>query len=152
MKIIENYETNNSKIEELKEFDKQKTKVFKYITYKKRTEQEIRNKFRGQIDENMLEDIIEYLKEAKYINDYEFIERQVNEYMILKTLSIKEIKYKLMQNGIDRKLIEEYIEKNYEKLKQYQDKCIEKIKAKKAGTMDEQEIEQYLYRKGYKCD
>lgn len=152
MKIIENYETNNSKIEELKEFDKQKTKVFKYITYKKRTEQEIRNKFRGQIDENMLEDIIEYLKEAKYINDYEFIERQVNEYMILKTLSIKEIKYKLMQKGIDRKLIEEYIEKNYEKLKQYQDKCIEKIKAKKAGTMDEQEIEQYLYRKGYKCD
>ena len=152
MKIIENYETNNSKIEELKEFDKQKTKVFKYITYKKRTEQEIRNKFRGQIDENMLEDIIEYLKEAKYINDYEFIERQVNEYMILKTLSIKEIKYKLMQNGIDRKLIEEYIEKNYEKLKQYQDKCIEKIKAKKAGTMDEQEIEQYLYKKGYKCD
>ena len=152
MKIIENYETNNSKIEELKEFDKQKTKVFKYITYKKRTEQEVRNKFRGQIDENMLEDIIEYLKEAKYINDYEFIERQVNEYMILKTLSIKEIKYKLMQKGIDRKLIEEYIEKNYEKLKQYQDKCIEKIKAKKAGTMDEQEIEQYLYRKGYKCD
>ena len=152
MKIIENYETNNSKIEELKEFDKQKTKVFKYITYKKRTEQEIRNKFRGQIDENMLEDIIEYLKEAKYINDYEFIERQVNEYMMLKTLSIKEIKYKLMQKGIDRKLIEEYIEKNYEKLKQYQDKCIEKIKAKKAGTMDEQEIEQYLYRKGYKCD
>ncbi len=152
MKIIENYETNNSKIEELKEFDKQKTKVFKYITYKKRTEQEIRNKFRGQIDENMLEDIIEYLKEAKYINDYEFIERQVNEYMILKTLSIKEIKYKLMQKGIDRKLIEEYIERNYEKLKQYQDKCIEKIKAKKAGTMDEQEIEQYLYRKGYKCD
>ena len=152
MKKIENYETNNSKIEELKEFDKQKTKVFKYITYKKRTEQEIRNKFRGQIDENMLEDIIEYLKEAKYINDYEFIERQVNEYMILKTLSIKEIKYKLMQKGIDRKLIEEYIEKNYEKLKQYQDKCIEKIKAKKAGTMDEQEIEQYLYRKGYKCD
>lgn len=152
MKIIENYETNNSKIEELKEFDKQKTKVFKYITYKKRTEQEIRNKFRGQIDENMLEDIIEYLKEAKYINDNEFIERQVNEYMILKTLSIKEIKYKLMQKGINRKLIEEYIEKNYEKLKQYQDKCIEKIKAKKAGTMDEQEIEQYLYRKGYKCD
>ncbi len=152
MKIIKNYETNNSKIEELKEFDKQKTKVFKYITYKKRTEQEIRNKFRGQIDENMLEDIIEYLKEAKYINDNEFIERQVNEYMILKTLSIKEIKYKLMQKGINRKLIEEYIEKNYEKLKQYQDKCIEKIKAKKAGTMDEQEIEQYLYRKGYKCD
>ena len=36
MKVGDNFkvETNNSKIEELKEFDKQKTKVFKYITYK----------------------------------------------------------------------------------------------------------------------
>ena len=134
----------------IEEFDKQKTKVFKYIIYKKRTEQEIRNKFRGQIQEEMLEEIIEYLKEANYINDYEFIEKQVREYMNLKTMSIKEIKYKLYAKGLDRKLIEKYVEKNYEQLKEYEEKCIEKIKQKKSGTMEEQEIEQYLYRKGYK--
>ena len=136
----------------IEEFDKQKTKVFKYIMYKKRTEYEVRNKFKGQIEEDMLDDIIEYLKEAKYLNDYEFIEKQVNEYMLLKTLSIKEIKYKLYSKGLDRKLIEEYIDKNYEKLKEYEQKCIEKIKNKKSATMEEQEIEQYLYKKGYKCD
>lgn len=136
----------------IEEFDKQKTKVFKYIMYKKRTEQEIRNKFRGQIPEEMLEEIIEYLKEANYINDYEFIEKQVREYMNLKTMSIKEIKYKLYAKGLDRKLIEKYIEKNYEQLKEYEEKCIEKIKQKKSATMEEQEIEQYLYRKGYKND
>lgn len=134
----------------IEEFDKQKTKVFKYIMYKKRTEQEIRNKFRGQIQEEMLEEIIEYLKEANYINDYEFIEKQVREYMNLKTMSIKEIKYKLYTKGLDRKLIEKYIDKNYEQLKEYEEKCIEKIKQKKSATMEEQEIEQYLYRKGYK--
>ena len=134
----------------IEEFDKQKTKVFKYIMYKKRTEQEIRNKFRGQIPEEMLEEIIEYLKEANYINDYEFIEKQVREYMNLKTMSIKEIKYKLYTKGLDRKLIEKYIDKNYEQLKEYEEKCIEKIKQKKSATMEEQEIEQYLYRKGYK--
>ena len=133
----------------IEEFDKEKTKVFKYITYKKRTEQEVRTKFRGQIDEEMLEDIIEYLKEAKYLDDYEYIERQVREYIILKTMSIKEIKYKLYTKGIDKKLIEKYIEKHNEELKEYEDKCIEKIKNKKASTMEEQEIEQYLYRKGY---
>ena len=37
-------------IEELEEFDKQKTKVFKYILYKKRTEFEIRNKFKNDIE------------------------------------------------------------------------------------------------------
>lgn len=136
----------------LEEFDKQKTRVFKYIMYKKRAEQEIRTKFKGQIEENMLEDIIEYLKEANYIDDYEYIQKQVNEYMILKTMSIKEIKYKLYTKGIDRKLIEKYIDENYEKLKEYENKCIEKIICKKSSTMNEQEINQYLYKKGYKCD
>ena len=48
MKIIENLESNLN-FERLKEFDAQKTKVFKYITYKKRTEQEVRKKLAGQI-------------------------------------------------------------------------------------------------------
>ena len=148
MKIIENFESSFD-IEKLKKMDKQKTKVFKYITYKKRTEQEVRNKFKGQIEEEMLEEIIDYLKEANYLNDYDLIERQVNEYMNLKTLSIKEIKYKLMTKGLDRKLIEEYIDKNYDSLNEYEKKCIEKIKQKKK-ELTEEEIKQYLYRKGYK--
>lgn len=135
---------------DIKEFDNQKTKILKYIMYKKRTEYEVRTKFKNQVDEDMLDDIIEYLKEAKYINDYEFIDKQVNEYMLLKTMSIKEIKYKLYGKGLDKKLIEKYIDENYERLQEYENKCIEKIKAKKSQTMDEQEIQQYLYRKGYK--
>jgi len=79
----------------IEEFDKAKTKVVKYILYKKRTESEVRTKFKNDIDEIMLDDIIECLKENNYINDYEYIEKQVNEYMNLKILSIKEIKYKL---------------------------------------------------------
>lgn len=135
---------------DIKEFDNQKTKILKYIMYKKRTEYEVRTKFKNQVDEDMLDDIIEYLKEAKYINDYEFIEKQVNEYMLLKTMSIKEIKYKLYGKGLDKKLIEKYIDENYERLQEYENKCIEKIKTKKSQTMDEQEIQKYLYRKGYK--
>lgn len=151
MKIIENFENiNKIDLEKLKEFDEQKTKVFKYITYKKRTEQEVRNKFRGQIEEQMLEEIIEYLKEAKYLDDYEFIEKQVREYMNLKTMSITEMKYKLTAKGLDRKLIEKYIDNNYEELKEYEQRCVEKIKSRKAGVMEEQELQQYLYRKGYK--
>ena len=80
----------------VEEFDKEKTKVLKYILYKKRSEQEIRNKFSNTIEENLLEDIIEYLKEAKYINDEEFIEKTVNNFIALKNLSIKEIRYKLL--------------------------------------------------------
>lgn len=148
MKIIEDFESTLN-FEKLKEFDIQKTKVFKYITYKKRTEQEVRRKFKGQIEENMLDEIIEYLKEAKYLDDYDFIERQVKEYMNLKTMSVKEIKYKLIAKGLDRKLIEQYIDKNYEELNEYEERCAEKIRQKKLGASEE-EIKQYLYRKGYK--
>ena len=38
----------------VEEFDQQKTKILKYILYKKITEQEIRKKFASTIDENML--------------------------------------------------------------------------------------------------
>ena len=62
-----------------------------------------------QIQEEMLEDIIEYLKEAGYINDYNFIEKQVSEYMNLKNMSIQEIKYKLSTKGISKKLIDFFL-------------------------------------------
>ena len=81
-----------SSIEELENIEKQKTKVFKYITYKKRTENEVRNKFQNEIEENLLEDIIKYFKDAGYINDKKYIEKSINEFMALKNLSIKEIK------------------------------------------------------------
>lgn len=140
----------NRKMYTIEEFDKQKTKVFKYIMFKKRTEAEVRNKFKTQMQEDMLEDIIEYLKEAGYINDYDFIERQVKEYMNLKNMSIQEIKYKLTTKGTEKRILEKYIDEHREELEQYERKSAKNIKIKKASQMDEQEIKQYLYKKGYK--
>ena len=42
----------------IEEFDREKTKVLKYVMYKKRTEREIRTKFKSVIEENMLDDIL----------------------------------------------------------------------------------------------
>ena len=132
------------------EFDKEKTKVLKYILYKKRSEAEIRKKFSGIMDENLLEDIIEYLKEAGYINDKEFIEKTVNNIIALKNLSIKEIKYKLMSKGLDKNDIEDYISDNREKLEEYEKKSAENITNKKSSSMEPEEIKQYLLKKGFK--
>lgn len=131
------------------EFDQAKTRILKYIMFKKRTEAEVKTKFQNQIEENMLEDCIEYLKEAGYINDYEYIEKQVQEYMKLKNLSIKEIKYKLYAKGIAKNIIEEYIENNLEELQEYENQSKENIKNKKSAQMTEEEIRNYLYKKGY---
>jgi len=134
----------------LEEFDREKTKVMKYIVFKKRTENEVRQKFQNIMGENLLEDIIQYVKDAGYINDYEYIEKQINEYKFLKTLSIKEIKYKLLSKGLSKDLIDEYIQENYDELQEYEKNSIEKIINKKSGTMDEEKLKQYLFKKGYR--
>ena len=132
------------------DFDREKTRVLKYILYKKRTEQEIRNKFAQTIEENLLEDIIEYLKEAKYIDDKEYIEKIVNNFMILKNLSIREIQYKLASKGLKKSDIEEYMYENKDELEEYEFKSASNIFYKKSSTMEQDEIKQYLLKKGYK--
>ncbi len=133
----------------IEEFDNYKTKVLKYVIYKKRTEQEIRTKFEKIVEENMLDDIIEELKENGYISDENYIERAVNEFIALKNLSIKELKYKLISKGLKSDLIDDYIYKNMEKLEEYERKSAENIAIKRAVNMDESEIKQYLSKKGY---
>ena len=134
----------------IEEFDKEKTRVLKYIMYKKRTEQEIKNKFSKTIQENLLEDIIQYLKEAEYINDKQYIEKFVNELIALKKLSIKELKYKLLSKGLSKDLIEDYICNNKEKLEQYEIQSATNLAIKRENYMEKEEIKQYLIKKGYK--
>lgn len=136
----------------IEEFDKEKTKILKYILYKKRSENEVRRKFAKELDENMLEDIIEYLKEAKYINDNDYIKRTVNNFIILKNLSIKELKYKLLAKGLNKNDIEDYIYENKEELEEYEIKSISNIIYKKSLSMEQDEIKQYLLKKGYKSE
>lgn len=136
----------------IEEFDKEKTKVLKYILYKKRTEQEVRNKFEKSIEQNLLEDIIEYLKETNYINDKEYIEKTINNFIALKNLSIKEIKYKLITKGIKKEDIEDYIYENNEELENYEIKSAENIIYKKQSLMEIEEIKQFLLKKRYKLE
>ena len=134
----------------IEEYDKEKTKVLKYVIYKKRTIREIKTKFKQVIDESMLEDIIEELKENGYISDENYIKRAVSEYMALKNLSIKEIKYKLISKGIPNSMVEEYVLENIEELEEYEQKSADNIVIKKITNMDETEIKGYLLKKGYR--
>ena len=135
----------------IEEFDKQKSKVVNYILYKKRTEQETRKKFEEGMDNDLLEDIIEYVKEAGYLNDNLYIEKAVNEYKALKNLSIKEIEYKLFEKGISRNNIEDYIAENKEDLTEYEINSAYNL-IKKKQNKDEESVIRYLAQKGYSID
>ena len=134
----------------VEEFDKEKTKILKYVLYKKRSENEIKRKFENQIEQNLLEDIIAYLKEAKYIDDKEYIRKTINNFIALKNLSIREIEYKLYNKGIKKEDIEAYIYQNKEELTEYEIKSARNIVNKKISSLDLEEVKQYLLKKGYK--
>lgn len=133
---------------EIEEFDSLKTKVFKYISYKKRTENEIRQKF-SDCNQDMLEDVIEYFKEQNYINDEDYIDRSIREFFKLKNLSIKEITYKLSAKGVDKKALDNYVLANKETLLEYEINSAKKLILKKKDKMEIQDLKQYLFKKGY---
>lgn len=134
----------------IEEFDTNKSKVLKYILYKKRTKHEIKNKFSKTMDEDMLEDIIADLEEKGYINDTSYITRAVNEFKVLQNLSIKEIKYKLISKGVPSSLIEDYLSTNFDDMQEYEINSAIAIINKKQNSMDEEKLMQYMLKKGYK--
>jgi len=131
-------------------FDQLKTKVLKFVLYKKRTENEVREKFEHDIDENQLEDIIEILKENNYINDKEYIERSIKEFKVLKNLSIKEINYKLQQKKVNKEILDTYIYENREDLLEFEIQSAKNILRKKLKILEDSDaVKKYLYQKGY---
>lgn len=135
----------------IEDLDFAKTKILKYISFKKRTENEVRLKFNKVINQDLLDDAIEELKENGYIDDNKYIVRAINEFMALKNLSIKEIKYKLMTKGINRNLIDDYISNNKEVLADYELKSAKNIAIKKSN-LEKEEVKNYLMKKGFALD
>lgn len=139
-------------LEELEKKDKLKTKVLKYIMYKKRTEQEVRRKFSDTEDYDLLDEVIDDLKENGYINDDSYIERAISEFINLKNMSLKELKYKLASKGLNKDLIDDYFYNNAEKLEEYEINSAKSLINKKSNGKEEQDIIQFLLKKGYKMD
>jgi len=137
-------------VEYIEEVDKLKTRVLKYVLYKKRTEAEIREKF-SDMDQDMLEEVIEQLKESGYISDSIYIKKAVDEFMRLRDISIYEISYKLANKGLKKDIIEEYISGNWDELYNYERSSVKKIIEKKNGNSKE-EIKRFLMTKGYLID
>ena len=143
-----NYENDNVQINHennfgysLVEFDNAKTKILKYVLYKKRSENEIIKKFENEFDLDLIQAVVSDLKEKGYV-----------EFMALRNLSLFEIKYKLMSKGIKPSDIEEYFSQNYEMLMEYEKSSAKKIAQKKFSKMEEIDIKEYLMKKGYKSD
>ena len=136
-------------LEELEKIDTVKSKVLKYIMFKKRTEAEVRRKF-ADVDENILEEIIDDFKVNGYIDDKRYIEKVVKEYEALNKLSIIQMRYKIHEKGLEMSIIDDYISNHMEELLEYELKSAKALYEKKKDKLDDNQIIQFLKTKGYK--
>lgn len=137
--------------------EKLREKVFFYVSYQKRTELEIKRTFmplfkKFNISRDVYNDLIEELKEKGYIDDADFVRRKFVSYTNLKPISVKEISFKILQKGISQELIDDYIEKNQERIREHQIKSVKQLYEKKISEKSEEEVKQFLRRKGFTED
>lgn len=89
---------------------KAKKIALRYIVFKPRTEYEIRVKIKEQgFDEQIIQIVVDQLKEMEYINDRLYAEKYIKDALKLKKIGVKRIYVELQQRGIEREIIEEQI-------------------------------------------
>ncbi len=122
-------------------------KLMKYVLFKKRTENEVRQKCKLlKYEENTIEEIIQYLKENDYINDEIYVQKYIQNVKRLKQASINEIKIDLMRRGVSSDLIEKHIT---EELEEFEEESAKILAKKKSKSMEIEKVKKYLLSKGY---
>ena len=138
-------------------YEKLREKVFVYVTYQRRTVAEVKRTFspafkKHNIPEEILEELVEELIDKGHLDDEDFVKRKFKAYLNFKILSVKEIEYKLLQKGVSRELIDNYIEQNREKLAEHEITSAKLLYEKKLANSSPEEAKRHLLRKGYKED
>ncbi|TCK97960.1 regulatory protein [Natranaerovirga hydrolytica] len=130
-------------------FKKAKSKAMNLLKYCDRTEYEIKNKLaqNGYID-SVIENVIFFLKEYNYVDDYKYACNYVNYHQ---NKSILQLKGLLLKKGIDKTLIHEALEHMEVK----EEDIIHNIIVKKSRNYDfnkredVQKMYYHLIRKGF---
>ncbi len=123
-------------------------KLMKYVIFKKRTENEVRKKCKMlDYTEEYTDEILEYLKEAEYINDEIYVQKYIQNVIRLKNSSVFEIKMDLIRRGIDEDLIDKYVDDD---LYEFEEQSAIKLAEKKFRVDgDILKVKKYLLNKGY---
>ena len=127
-------------------------KIMNYVLYKMRTVQEVRQKcIRLKLEEGYINDAIDYLIEAGYLNDDNYAKKYVENVMRLKNESRNEIKIDLLRKGVDEDIIDKYVYTE-DTLDFEQTSCNILAKKKFKSTPDVLKVKKFLLSKGYSYD
>lgn len=129
-------------------FEEAKERAVKYLALALRTESEVKTKLKKiNVDEEIIQQVTEYLKEIGYIDDRKYVEAYLRQSVSIPKYSVYEIKMKLIQKGISKDIVEEKLSEFNKK--EYENALVEKLLNGKLKNMDDLKQKAYLYRRGF---
>ena len=89
--------------------------ALKLITFRDRTQKELREKLiQKGYSENAVEDVIAFLEEYGYINDFKYAQHFINDSVNLKKWGKIRIRSELLKRGVRREVFEKILEEAFE--------------------------------------
>lgn len=127
-------------------------KIINYVLYQMRTENEVRKKCNSlKFEEDYIDEAIEYLKEAGYIDDKKYAKKYVENVIRLKHISANEIKIALMRKGVNQDIIDDAVDTE-EVYTFEEESCIINAEKKYKSCGDVLKVRKFLVSKGYKYE
>ena len=131
-------------------FEQAKNKALRYLEYRSHSEHELCAKLRrAGADEQDIENVLEFLREYRLVDDRGFALKCAKDMKNLKKLGKKRVRAELMKKGIDS----EYIENAIEEIEwEDEDILYPMVKKKLSGDFERKSIDRcirYFVYKGY---
>ncbi|WP_414053292.1 recombination regulator RecX [Macrococcus equi] len=133
-------------------------KAIQYLSYKKRTEKEVRNYLmKLEVNTEAIDKSIDYCKQNGYINHADYCMSLMNTMLNTTDKGPVIFAQKLKELGIEQKLIEQYTAQyesliTEERIEKIAAKITKKYEKKQSRRMIQQKIMQTLIQKGYNLD
>jgi regulatory protein len=164
--LYDGKEIEDSELEEILVHDLRSDlfeRCINYITYSPRTQSQVRDYIRKYLkkigvlelnidSENLIEEIIEKLKEFKYINDYDYAELFVKSRIKNKPKSRYFLLSELLSKGIDKELANEVLDSLMPDSLEMLKRVYEKKFRDEPITFEDKKKISYLQRKGFLWD
>ena len=127
-------------------------KIISYVLYQMRTVAEVRRKCQKlKFEEDYIDETIDYLIEAGYLNDEKYAQKYVENVLRIKKASANEIKVGLMRKGVSEDIIDKYVD--VPEVHEFEEACcIELAQKKYKVTPDILKVKKFLLGKGYSYD
>ncbi len=135
-------------------YTKAMEKATRFLSYRVRSEKEIREKLKQDFSDEITRRVIEVLKNYEYIDDRVFARAFISDSINLKKDGKFKIKYNLFQKGVDEEIIEEIFAEFEDK---GENNVINLIDKKTGGKRDldmkaKKKLYYFLSNKGYTYD